>query len=728
MNPCQKLSFWVLLIGLTSGAHLFSAERRYDLRIQNMKVNFTGVEVDHALGIAQTFPTSQKASIPAPTLRFELGDIAVINVSNDTDEPATMHWHGVLVPWRQDGPQFFNTKIIEPKSQHTFRFPIRHTGTYWYHSHTEFQEQRGLYGAIVIEDEGSSHQVDHDLVYVMSDWTNELPKAVLYNIKKDGHYYGAKKNFQPNLWEAIEEGALGKYLKSEWTRMGPMDLSDVGYDAFLINGKIESTLKHISHGEKIRLRIINASASTYFYFNIGRLRNFTVISKDGMPVQPVKVNELLIGIAETYDIIFQMPHEMKTFEARATAQDITGFAVMRFGRGELEEVAEKTRPSPYDTGHGGMDHTQMEMGHDESHGGGGGMKDEASGAHSDHHRTPHHGMTNGGGGEMPMTKRLDYQMLRSVEPSSFSHDLIRAQTIDLELSGDMERYTWYINGKPFSEDKYIEIRENEVITFRFINKTMMHHPMHLHGHFFRVLNGQGDYAPLFHTVDISPMETRSIEFHANEPGIWFLHCHNLYHMKMGMAKLVKYEGFELPKDLENDRKKWGKTMIKDDDMFWKGDLEVASNKFEINLDGNGGRYEVEIEIEVDQYDLDHLRGEAIFKKYLNRFFSSGVGTVIEDQKVYVALVGAYNLPGNVEMVGYLRHDGKAAIKLKKHIPLAVIFNRALMLDLEPRLNYDGQFESKVELHYIYNERIEFGINLESHDGDRSTGLGIKVNF
>ena len=498
--------------------------------------------------------------------------------------------------------------------------------------------------------------------------------------------------------------------------MGPMDLSDVGYDAFLVNGKIESTLKNIRHGEKIRLRIINASASTYFYFNIGQLRNFTVISKDGMPVRPVVVNELLIGIAETYDIIFQMPHVMKTFEAKATAQDITGSAVMKFGMGKLEQVPAKMKTSPYGMDHGGMDHEGMD--HEKTHG----ENHENMGDHGDKHIMPNE--------KSPKVKRLNYQMLRSVKPSQFSDNLIRAKVIDLELSGDMERYTWYINEKPFSEDKYIEIRENEIITFRFINRTMMHHPMHLHGHFFRVLNGQGDYAPLFHTVDVSPMKTLTIEFHANEPGIWFLHCHNLYHMKMGMARLVKYQGFEPTEELKNDQIKWGKAMTKDDDAFWRGGFGLHSNKADASLGVNAGRYDVEVELEVDQYELDNLLIEATFKKHLGQFLSVGAGIVVEDQKTYAALVSAYNLPGNIAMSGYIRHDGKAIVRLNKHVPLINIAGRPLVLELSSELSQKDQFGWIFELGlgYSYNERVVFGIDFENEDNHKSMGVGIKVKF
>ncbi|MFT6632265.1 MAG: FtsP/CotA-like multicopper oxidase with cupredoxin domain [Bacteriovoracaceae bacterium] len=727
----KSVSTFVLLFLMSLSS--FAAERHYELRVHHTTKNITGVDVDHALAINE--------SIPAPTLRFNLGDDAVIKVINETSEPTTLHWHGLLVPWEQDGPQFSNTKIIEPNTTHTFRFPIRHTGTYWYHSHTELQEQRGLYGAIVIEEDQPLVEVDHDFVYVMSDWTNEIPKAVLYNLKKDGDYYGMKKGFLPNLWDAIKLGKFKEFFKQDWTRMGAMDLSDVGYDAFLINGKIKSMLKDVRHGEKVRFRIINASASTYFYFNIGKNRNFKVITKDGMPVQPVEVNELQVAIAETYDVIFEVPHMMKTFEAKATAQDITGSASLMFGMGEMEMVPMKMKPSPY-----GMD---MDMDHGGGHGGGhddGGSDDgddddwdddDMGSDHTGHDMGNMSTMDMGDGDhDMPMpmpgkTKKLKYEMLKSVEPSKIDDNLIRAKVIDLELSGDMERYTWHINGKPFSEDKYINIRENEVITFRYINKTMMHHPMHLHGHFFRVLNGQGDYAPLMHTVDVAPMKTVTIEFHANEPGIWFLHCHNMYHMKMGMARLVKYIGIEPTQELKDDQAKWGPKMTHDDDAFWRAETSLYSNTAKVDVAMNKGAYEVEMELEVDEYDIDNFEAEAMFKKYLNRFTSVGTGVVVEDQKVYAALTAAYTLKGNIEMQGYIRHDGKAVVKLKKTIPLAVIANRPLILDLSPEFGYKDQFDwnFESEVSYKYSERVSFGVNFRTDDkGDDSVGFGIKIRF
>lgn len=725
------MKLFKILSLLIFSCSLFAVEKHYELRVHNTVKNFTGVNVDHALAI--------NGSIPAPTLRFKLGDIVVIKVINETNEPTTLHWHGLLVPWKQDGPQFANSRIIEPGKTQTFRFPIRHTGTYWYHSHTQLQEQRGLYGAIVIEDEHQKHQVDHDFVFVMSDWINEKPLNVLANLKKDGDYYKYKKDFLPSILGALRHGAIWDYIKSEWTRMGPMDLSDVGYDAFLINGKIKSMLKNVKHGEKVRFRVINASASTYFYFNIGKLRNFTVIAKDGVDVQPVTVNELLVGIAETYDVIFEVPHMMKMFEAKATAQDITGSASLMFGMGDMEHVPMKMKPSPYGMGH--MDHGGGHDDHDDEPGDGDDDgPGDGDGDHDDHLNTPKdienqledelmlYDLENGMGTPMPKTKRLNYKMLKSLTPTDFDKNLVRAQVIELELSGDMERYNWYINGKPFSEEKYINIKENEVITFKFINKTMMHHPMHLHGHFFRALMGQGNFSPLFHTVDVAPMKTVTIEFHANEPGIWFLHCHNLYHMKMGMARLVKYEGFEQTPELKADEAKWGPLMTHDDDGYWRGQSSVYSNKAKFEFGLNAGRYQVDIELEVDEFDFGNVEAEVMFKKYYSKFLSAGAGVIYEDQKVYAALTAAYTLPGNFEVEGYIRHDGKAVVKLSKTLPIT----SRVSIELEPLIEYyknQLNYEFETTLQYRFNERWSLDLNYNyNEEDDHTVGIGFTFRF
>ena len=530
-----------------------------------------------------------------------------------------------------------------------------------------------------------------------------------------------RRNSLPSLVGAIKHDALGSYLKSEWDRMEAMDLSDVGYDAFLINGEETSTLRGVRPGQKIRFRIINAGASTYFYFNIGRMRNFTVVSKDGMEVQPTVVNELLIGMGETYDVIFEMPRHEASIEARAWAQDISGYASLLFGHGPREEVVQKERPNPYVMDHGTHSPHETHGGHGDHGEQHGGM--ESSG----HHHGGHHR-------NVPETNRADYTMLKSVTPTDFERNLIRAQTIELELSGDMERYTWYINGKPFSEDKFIEIKENEVITFKFINTTMMHHPMHLHGHFFRLIAGAGRFAPLFHTVDVSPMGTVTIEFHANQPGIWFLHCHNLYHMKMGMSRLVKYEGIEQTEELKADEKKWKSSIIGDSDPFGRMEIAAFSNTLKAEGGINRGRYELEAHFELEGYEnQDTHEVESSFRRYFGRFFSVGPGIVIDDhRKIHGAFMLHYVFPGHIETMFYVKQDGSGSIMIDKSIALTerVEINPAAKFHYgDDHHEEDLPWSFDLNIYYNLNSHIGIGGNFKRDDDkDQSVGGGMRIRF
>ncbi len=530
--------FFIALIVFSS--RLYSAEKKYHLIIENKIVNFTGVEVDHALGIR--LHNQEETQIPAPTLRFKKNDMAIIKVENLADEAVSLHWHGLLVPWNMDGPPFVNNKLIQPNESFTFKFPIKHTGTFWYHSHTELQEQRGLFGGIVIEDEDPPVHFDKDEVLVLSDWIDEHPKDVLSNLKKNGDYYSYKKKFFPNLYAVLKHGKVKEYLQAEWSKMGPMDLSDVGYDLFLLNGKNRNILSSVQGGQKIRLRVINAAASSYFYLNLGNQRAFTLIEKDGQKVEPIKIQEILIGVGETYDLLIEIPHHYhQPWEFRATSMDVTGYSNLILGEAEdFEKVPDQVLPFPYYGNH--SNHQKNLMPPD--HGGGGG-----------HHH--HHEMK-----ESTLVKRLDVSMIKSTHKTAYSETHPRHHVL-LQLTGNMDRYIWSINGKISSDDPYIDVNENDVVQFSMINKTMMHHSMHLHGHFFRVINGQGDRSPLFHTVDVPPMGETKIEFFANEPGIWFFHCHNLYHMKLGMSRLVRYKNFKRPKDLIEDEKKYKGNYLND---------------------------------------------------------------------------------------------------------------------------------------------------------------------
>lgn len=469
----------------------------YDLVIAEQKIRPAGKPV-RALTV--------NGSIPGPVLRFHEGDVARIRVHNHLrDETTSIHWHGLLVPPAQDGVPEVTTPLILPGTTHTFEFPIRQAGTYWFHSHTQLQEQSGVYGSIVITPKGGERfEVARDYVLQLSDWTNLDPYQVQRELWRGGEYFALKKGNMQSLTGALKDGALKPYLSNQWARMMPMDVSDVAYDAFWINGRQRSMLKG-RPGERIRLRLINSAASTYFYTE-SATGKMTLVAADGMPVEPVEVQRLLIGMAETYDVLITLPADGR-WEFRATAQDGSGHASVFLGEGVAQHAApEVPKPDLYR-----MDH----------------LLDAAL-------NEDHEGMHNAGRPAAP------YPLLRALRPTALPAGR-PVRTIPLRLTGDMERYQWSFNGKTMAEDALIPVKKGEVLRFELVNDTMMHHPLHLHGHFFRLLNRHGDHSPLKHTLDIPPMGRATLEFEANEVGDWLFHCHLLYHMMSGMTRIVSYQ-------------------------------------------------------------------------------------------------------------------------------------------------------------------------------------------
>jgi FtsP/CotA-like multicopper oxidase with cupredoxin domain len=452
--------------------------------------------------------------IPGPTLRFREGDFARIRVHNLlSKEETSIHWHGLLVPNEMDGVPHVTTPPIPPGGSHMFEFPLTHAGTYWYHSHTGLQEQRGVYGSIVIEPRGGEPiAADRDEVVVLSDWTRESPGEVMRTLKRGSDWYAFKKGTIQSLTGAARAGALGDFFDRERSRMPAMDISDVAYDAFLANGRPAIYLPG-KPGDTVRLRFINAGAATYFYLQAatGPLR---IVAADGPPVRPIRVNRLLIGMAETYDVLVTIPAAGK-WEVRATAQDGSGHASIWLGDGEAHPAPEIPRPENYR-----MDSHLMAA-----------MEDlEATAPQSDAEALA----------SEPERPLSPYSRLRAVESTALSASLPR-RVIELRLTGDMERYNWSFNDKTLAEDGTIPIRRGEVLRLELINDTMMHHPLHLHGHFFRVVDeSERTDAPLKHTIDVPPMGRRTIEFEANERGDWLFHCHLLYHMHSGMARVFSY--------------------------------------------------------------------------------------------------------------------------------------------------------------------------------------------
>lgn len=452
-------------------------------------------------------------SSPGPVLRFREGDLARITVHNDLkSEHSSIHWHGLLVPNLMDGVPYLTTPSIPPGGKWVFEFPIRQSGTYWYHSHTGFQEQRGVQGAIVIAPKKPDLAFDREHVIVLSDWTDEHPHEVMRTLMRGSDWYALKKANMQSWLGAWRAGALADYVDRERVRMPPMDISDVAYDAFLANGRRQLDLA-AKPGERVLLRVINAGASTYFHISSGD-GPLSIVGSDGKRVVPVSVKRLLMGMAETYDLIVTMPAQPARIEVRATAHDSSGHASIYLGEGPLLAASDPPKPDLYrmdEMIQAGLASTNPVRG--------------KRAADADRPFAP-------------------YSLLRSTEPTNFadSTEVPRAvRKITMRLTGDMRRYRWGFDDKSLTEETTIRVKRGEVLRIEFINDTMMHHPLHLHGHFFRLLNGQADHAPLKHTVDVPPMGKRIIEWLAEEPdGDWFFHCHMLYHMDAGMARVFSY--------------------------------------------------------------------------------------------------------------------------------------------------------------------------------------------
>jgi FtsP/CotA-like multicopper oxidase with cupredoxin domain len=470
----------------------------YDLHIREQTVRPAGKAV-------RGFTIN--GGIPGPTLHFREGEWARIRVHNHLKVETSTHWHGLLLPNEQDGVPHVTTPPILPGSAHTFEFELRHSGTYWYHSHTHLQEQNGVYGSIVVTPRGGEPvKADREQVLVLSDWTNFNPHEVMRMLMRGTDYFGLMRRNSQTILGAWQRGNVKDYFRREWDRMMPMDISDVGYHAFLVNGQRQVHLGG-RPGERLRLRIVNASAATYFYLQ-SSAGPMTIVAADGPRVQPVKVERFLQAIAETYDLIITVP-ESGQYELRFTSQDGSGHASAFFGSGTLKQASDPPRPNLY----------QMDE-----------MLNLALEEQEDDPRAslnlPRPGSP--------------YRLLKATQDTTLPAKLPRRK-ITMHLTGDMNRYIWSFDGKTIAQEPYVMIKKGEIVELELVNDSMMHHPIHLHGHFFRLLMGNGRLSPMKHTVDVPPMSKRLIEFEANEEKDWMFHCHILYHMMSGMARVFRYE-------------------------------------------------------------------------------------------------------------------------------------------------------------------------------------------
>ncbi|MCG9971816.1 multicopper oxidase domain-containing protein [Christiangramia crocea] len=640
--------------------------REYKLTIEQQKVNKAGKEV---MGM------TVNGGIPGPTLEFTEGEYAVIYVENKMNVETSIHWHGILLPNYFDGVPYLTTPPIEPGTTFKYEFEIKQSGTYWYHSHTMLQEQSGVYGSLMIHPKEKQLDYDKDLVLLLSDWTNEKPKDVLRFLKRGTEWYNIKKGTATPLNQVIKRGALGAQIDFWRQRMEGADIADIYYPAFLINGEEKVTYPQFKPGEKVRLRIIDGSASTSFWMTFGG-ETPTLVSADGVDIVPVKRNKTFIAVAETYDFIVEIPEDRK-LEFKITAQDGSGTASAYLGQGEVLSAPSVPRPDkiammqqmadmkmkmgapalkfnpkkvdPYEM----MDKWGMhmeEMDHNAMN-----MPDDDKSDHMDHSRMNHDDMEkendttiidhstmdhgnmmdendqSGKGhamADMPgmgMFSEYNYDYLESPEKTSYDED-IPVTDILLNLTGNMSRYVWSMNGVPLAETDKIKIKGDEVTRITFNNLTMMHHPMHLHGHFFRVINENGEYSPLKHTVNVPPMQKVTIEFYGNEYGDWFFHCHILYHMDSGMARVVSYD---TARDERMEAHPVKKLVNQTNKFYTWGMLDAASHMTEFSLVSSDIRNQFTV---LGEYGWnENLEAEFSYEYYLNDWVRLFAGVNVENE-------------------------------------------------------------------------------------------------
>jgi CopA family copper-resistance protein len=498
-------------------------------------------------------------TLPAPLIRLREGRNVRIAVTNTLDEDTSIHWHGVLLPFQMDGVPGVSFPGIRPRETFVYEFPIRHSGTFWYHSHSNLQEQLGHYGPLIFDPAGAdpvAYEREH--VLVLSDWSFVHPHTMMQKLKQEGGYFNRRNlTLAGLLGKRAPEEAMPLEERAMWSemRMDPTDIADVtaATYTYLINGHgpQENWTGLFRPGERVRLRVINASAMTVFNVRIPGLR-MTVVQADGNNVRPIVVDEFMISVAETYDVIVK-PTEDRAYTIVAEAADRSGM-----GRGTLAPRLGMAAPVPPlrprptlgmdDMGMPGMAHGSMggmDHGADMERGGMN-MRDKSFAPPDmkvgvgvdmiamnpqDAAAKPGLGLENVG------HKVLVYTDLVALEPNPDPRPPSRS--IEIHLTGTMERFMWSFDGRKFSEGvEPIRFARNERVRVTLVNDTMMQHPIHLHGHFFEVVTGHPGHHPRKHTVNVLPGSKITFDLTADNPGDWAFHCHLLFHMHAGMFNVV----------------------------------------------------------------------------------------------------------------------------------------------------------------------------------------------
>lgn len=721
---------------------------RYDLYVKDTIVNFTGKN-KRAIAV--------NGQIPMPTLTFTEGDTAEIHVHNQLKESTSLHWHGLYVPNREDGVPFLTQMPIDPGATHIYRFAVIQNGTHWYHSHSGLQEQIGMYGSLILKkrtDDPTFRKGIDDLPSVpviLSEWTDENPNNIHRMLHNGSDWFAIKKGTTQSYGEAIKAGHFKTKLTNEWKRMLAMDVSDVYYDKFLINGNNEPITHSFKGGEKVRLQISNGGASSYFWLTYAGGK-ITVVANDGNDVEPVEVDRLIIGVSETYDIIVSVPADNTSYEFLATPEDRTKSTSIYIGSGIKQSISPLPKLKYFEgmkmmndmmRMNGTMDNMGMQMSlqqmdmnavmypeiTDEKKGKKMDKTEDMDMGHMEH---AHHKSENSD------IVTLNYTMLTSPSKTTLTKDAA-VREIKFELTGNMNRYVWSMDNKVLSESDKIFIKKGEIVRITIYNNSMMRHPMHLHGHDFRVINGQGDFAPLKNVLDIMPMETNVIEFEANSEGDWFFHCHILYHMMAGMNRVFSYENQE-PNPLLPDKKRAYKKLQQESNTLHL----MAQNDFATN--GNDGMvmlqnarwsfgsewrlgyndhhgYESETHIGRyigrNQWLMPFIGFDWRYRKQVDNFEKNIFGQInTKDNRTQFSIGLAYTLPMLIIIQTELYHDGNVRIQMRREdIPLSRRFRAAFMV------NTDKEF--MIGINYIAGKNLGFRTH---YDSDMGFGIGLTLNY
>ena len=720
---------------------------RYDLYIRDTIVNFTG-KAKRAIAV--------NGQIPMPTLTFTEGDTAEIYVHNELDEDTSLHWHGLFLPNQYDGVPNLTQMPIKPHTTHLYTFPIIQHGTHWYHSHTELQEQIGMYGSFIMNkrtDDPTFRKGIDDLPsvpIVLSEWTDMKPENVHRLLHNASDWFAIKKGTTQSYAEAVRQGYFKDKIKNEWKRMNAMDVSDVYYDKFLINGKNENQLSQFKAGDKVRLRVSNGGASTYFWLTYAGGK-ITVVANDGNDVEPVEVDRLIIAVSETYDIVVTIPADKTAYEFLATPEDRTKSTSLYIGSGIKQLVAPLPKLKYFEgmkmmngmmKMNGDLDDMGMSMSLNKMD-----MNvvmyPEITGETKPKTSTKMEGMKMDAeqynANALSDITTLNYAMLKSPTKTTLPENA-PVKELKFELTGNMNRYVWSLDNKVVSEADKILIKKGENVRIILHNNSMMRHPMHLHGHDFRVLNGQGEYAPLKNVIDIMPMETDTLEFNANVDGDWFFHCHILYHMMSGMGRVFTYENQPANPEIPNPKLAQRKLFADDRKFHFMAENDFATNGNDGEAMYQSTRWSIGTEWRLGYNDMHGYETETHIGRYIGKmqWLMPFIGfdwryrrmgediqennlfgqTNTKDKRAVVSLGVNYTLPMLIVAQAEVFTDGKVRLQFeRKDIPVSKRLRMNLMWNTDK--------EYMAGLRYIVTR---WGSLSSHYDSDMGFGAGFILNY